>query len=477
VTVVGLGREGLAVTRVLAQEGAHVTVSDARDAAALAPQLAALADLDVRLSLGDHRPEEVLACDLLVLSPGVDKRAPLVQQALDRGIRVSSETELFLERCSAPVVGITGSAGKTTTTTLAAAMLRHGQARPVFVGGNIGQPLLQRLGEISSDAWVVLELSSFQLEWLRMSPLIAAVTNITPNHLDRHETMDAYIAAKAHIVAHQGADAVAVLNRDDPASAGLARHTPARVLFFSLIGRKLDGDQAPVDGAFLDGERLVLIGDGQRAVLCEAGELRVPGRHNVANALAAACLAHACGVGSHAIGEAIRRFRGVPHRLQLVGEIGDVRFYDDSIATSPARTLAALAALERPVVVILGGRDKHLPWDDLARVLAGDRCADRGAAVIGCRGVVLIGEAAPLVRGALEAALAASRAGPARLLQREMIVDEATMAGAVARAAHLARPGDAVVLAPGCASYDMYRDYEERGDDFAREVRRRAGHG
>jgi UDP-N-acetylmuramoylalanine--D-glutamate ligase len=232
-----------------------------------------------------------------------------------------------------------------------------------------------------------------------------------------------------------------------------------------------------VDGAFLDGERLVLIGDGHRAVLCEAGELRVPGRHNVANALAAACIAHACGVAPQAIGEAMRRFRGVPHRLQLVGESGDVRFYDDSIATSPARTLAALVALERPVVVILGGRDKHLPWDDLAR-----------AVVRRCRGAVLIGEAAPLVRRALGAALAG--AGPAQLLRREMIVDEATMAGAVARAAHMARPGDAVVLAPGCASYDMYRDYEERGDDFARAVgaygirpaygigpRRQAGHG
>jgi UDP-N-acetylmuramoylalanine--D-glutamate ligase len=488
VTVVGLGREGLAVTRVLAQEGAHVTVSDARDAAALAPQLAALAGLDVHLSLGGNRPEEVLACDLLVLSPGVDKRAPLVRQALDRGIRVSSETELFLERCPAPVIGITGSAGKTTTTTLAAAMLRHGQARPVFVGGNIGQPLLERLNEISSEAWVVLELSSFQLEWLRMSPLIAAVTNITPNHLDRHETMDAYIAAKAHIVAHQGAAAVAVLNGDDPTVAALARHTPARMLFFSLIGLQRDSDQAPVDGAALDGERLVLSGDGRRAVLCEAGELRVPGRHNVANALAAACIAHACGVAPQAIGEAMRRFRGVPHRLQLVGESGDVRFYDDSIATSPARTLAALAALERPVVVILGGRDKHLPWDDLAR-----------AVVRRCRGAVLIGEAAPLVRRALEAALAGAvpaHCGPAGhwpthgagvsraaapsapwLLRREMIVDEATMAGAVARAAHMAQPGDAVVLAPGCASYDMYRDYEERGDDFAREVRRRAGRG
>jgi UDP-N-acetylmuramoylalanine--D-glutamate ligase len=357
------------------------------------------------------------------------------------------------------VVGITGSAGKTTTTALAAAMLRRGQACPVFVGGNIGQPLLERVHEISPDAWVVLELSSFQLEWLRMSPLIAAVTNITPNHLDRHETMDAYIAAKAHIVAHQGAGAVAVLNRDDPNSAALARHTPARVLFFSLSCT----DQVPVDGALLDGDRLVLIDDGQRVVLCRAGELRVPGRHNVANALAAACIAHACGVGSpHAIGDAVRRFRGVPHRLQLVEEIRDVRFYDDSIATSPARTLAALAALNRPLVVILGGRDKHVPWDELAR-----------AAVQRCRGAVLIGEAAPLVRRALEGALAAC---PARLLRRAMIVDETTMAGAVARAAHMAQPGDAVVLAPGCASYDMYRDYEERGDDFAREVRRRAGH-
>lgn len=467
VTVVGLGREGLAVTRVLAREGAHVTVSDRRDAAALASQIAALDGLDVTLSLGDNRVEDVLGRDLVVLSPGVDKRAPLVRAARQHGIAISSETELFLARCPAPVIGITGSSGKTTTTTLIGAMLRQGQdrpgGRPVFVGGNIGRPLLERLPEIGADAWVVLELSSFQLEWLGASPRVAVVTNITPNHLDRHETMEAYIAAKANIVAHQGPDGVAVLNRDEPNSAALAGLARGRVLYFSLSGAGTA--HRPEMGAYLDGDRLVLVQDGRPITICRAGDLRVPGIHNVANVLAAASVAGACGVDPAAIGEVARRFTGVPHRLQPVATIGDVIYYDDSIATAPERTLAALAALNRPVVLILGGRDKHLPWDQLARAAAGQ-----------CRGIVLIGEAAPLIRCHLEAAvgtLAASCAPSGeRLLQPDSIVDATAMAAAVARAAALARPGDAIVLAPGCTSYDMYRDYEERGDDFAREVRR-----
>ncbi len=455
VTVVGLGREGLAVTRVLAREGARVTVSDTRAAAALAPQLAALSGLDVRLSLGGNRPDEVLDCDLLVLSPGVDKRAPIVQEALRRGVRISSETELFFERCRARVIGVTGSAGKTTTTTLIGAMLEHGVGPGrALVGGNIGRPLLEQASELAPDSWVVLELSSFQLEWLQRSPHVAVVTNITPNHLDRHETMVAYVAAKANVVAHQGADGIAVLNRDDPTAARLAARTRGRLLYFSLVCPERDG-------AFLDGDVLILARDAATVPLCRADELRVPGRHNVANALAAASAAGACGVEPAAIGTVIRRFGGVAHRLQWIETIDGVAYYDDSIATAPERTLAALAALAAPVVLILGGRDKHLPWDELAR-----------AAVRRCRGVVLIGEAAPLIRDHLERALAVGEG----LLRREAIVAATAMGDAVERAAALARRDDAVVLAPGCTSYDMYRDFEERGEDFARVVRRLASH-
>lgn len=466
VTVVGLGREGLAATRLLAGEGARVLVSDSGEAGALQPQLESLQGLDVTFSLGAHHLGEALDCDLLVLSPGVDKRSPLVLEAVRRGLTITSATELFMARCTAPIVGVTGSAGKTTTTSLIGAMLReardHAGGRPVYVGGNIGQPLLDDLPEIGPEAWVVLELSSFQLEWLRTSPHVAVVTNVTPNHLDRHGTMEEYQAAKANIVAHQTGADLAVLNKDEPNSAAMAGLTRARVLYFSLSGAGVGPGGV---SAYLDGDQLLLVRDGCSVPLCRAGDLQIPGRHNIANALAAAIVAGACGVEPIAIGEAIRRFRGVPHRLQPIAAIKLVTYYDDSIATAPERTLAALAAIQGPVVLILGGRDKHLPWDRLAHV-----AADR------CRGIVLIGEAAPLIRQHLSAALASPPGVARRLPQPGGIVDASTMAAAVEAARGIAQPGDSVVLAPGCASYDMYRDYEERGDDFAREVRRLSGH-
>ncbi len=481
VTVVGLGREGLAVTRVLAAEGAHVTVSDRRGREALAAELDALAALPgIRYALDDGgAPRDIDAllagCDLLVLSPGVDKRLPLVREAVRRGIALSSETALFFSRCPAPIIGVTGSAGKTTTTTLIGAMLRRGP-RPVFVGGNIGQPLLERLGEIPPDAWVVLELSSFQLEGLRMSPAIAVVTNLTPNHLDRHETMDAYAEAKASIVAHQTARDIVVLNRDDARCVALASRTPARVLYFSLTSAVSDG--AFLDTGNSDGAWLMLARGGSPMRLCRDDELSVPGRHNVANTLAAAAVAAARALPLSAIHTTITEFRGVPHRLQPVGTHRGVTYYDDSIATAPERTLAALAAINGTSVLILGGRDKHLPWDGLARV-----------AVQRCRAVVLIGEAADGIRRHLEHALAEvatahdtqdahevateqEQGRSARMLQAGAIVTARDMADAVRHAAALARPGDNVLLSPGCASYDMYRDFAARGDAFTRAVGR-----
>ncbi len=472
VTVLGLGREGRAVARVLSREGARVTVSDARDERALAEGIAALDGLPVpvRYALGASDPDIVLDCDLLVLSPGVDKRAPLVREALRRGVPMTSETELFFARCPAPIIGVTGTSGKTTTTTLIGEMLRRDGTRAVYVGGNIGRPLLERLDEIAPDARVVLELSSFQLEWLKASPSIAVVTNLTPNHLDRHETMEAYAAAKTNIVAYQRPDDVAVLNADDPLVAPFARRTPGRVLYFSLASPVPPIPSGAV-AAYLDedGETLTLAHDGRHVMLCRAEDIRVPGHHTVANVLAAATVAATCGVAPETIAATVRAFDGVPHRLQRVGAVDGITFYDDSIATSPERTRAALAALPRPgaVVLILGGRDKRLPWEGLARDAARR-----------CRGVVLIGEAAGLIRGHLEAALADPRSmeaagGP--LLEQGSVVDAASMAEAAERAAALARPGDAVALAPGCASYDMFRDFEERGDIFARAVRRLGG--
>jgi UDP-N-acetylmuramoylalanine--D-glutamate ligase len=308
--------------------------------------------------------------------------------------------------------------------------------RHVFVGGNIGRPLLGKLEEITEHSWVVMELSSFQLEPLRVSPHIALVTNVTPNHLDRHPTMEAYWAAKGQILAHQSPTDWAVLNADD---AWSRQYEPCgQVLRFSL--------EARVKGAYLRGTQLVL-GD---EVLIDASEVPLRGRHNLANVLAAAATASAAGVSREAMQAAIKAFKGVPHRLQTVAEHHGVIYVDDSIATAPERSIAALRAYHEPIVLIAGGRDKHLPMEEWARLIA-ERV----------KHVVLVGEMSDLVERALDEVAPAYRA----------ITHTRTMDEAVRAAAAVAQTGDVVLLSPGGTSYDMYTDFEERGRDFARAAR------
>lgn len=440
VSVIGLAREGTDLARFLVGEGAQVLVNDARPADLLADRLAQLNGLDVRYVLGGHPPEPTLDADLLVVSPGVPPELPLLAEARRRGIPITSGTRLFFERCPAPIVGITGSSGKTTTTTLVGRIFEQA-GRTTFLGGNIGVPLLGRLAEIGPDAWVVLELSSFQLEPLDVSPHIAAVTNITPNHLDRHGTMEAYTNAKAQIVRHQGPDDWAILNADDPGSAALRPN--GHVVRFSL--------QRRVAGAYLDGEALVLDWDGQRETICQRADLRVPGQHNVANVLTACAVARAAGIEVDAMRAAVTSFTGVRHRLELVAEIDGVRYVNDSIATAPERSMAALAVYAgTPVVLLAGGRDKHLPMEDWGAAIAG-----------AARALVLFGEAAPLIE----------RAALAGGLPPERLYQAGTVDRAVRLARELAQPGDVVLLSPGGTSYDQYRDFEERGDHFAAVVR------
>ena len=435
--VVGLAREGLDLARFLAARGAHVVVADRKPAAELAPQIAALADQpDISYRLGGHAPGDLDHADVLFASPGVAPDNPLVVAAGQRGIPVSSLVALFFQLCPAPIIGVTGSAGKTTTTSLLGDILRRA-GRHTVVGGNIGRPLLGELGGIRPSSWVVMELSSFQLETLPASPTIAVVTNVTPNHLDRHPSMEAYWAAKGHILAHQRSTDWAVLNADD---AWTTRYRPrGRVRHFSL--------ERPVAGAFLDGDRLVL-GD---ETLMAVPDVPLRGRHNLANVLAAAAAADTAGVTKEAIVAAISAFQGVPHRLQTVAHWQGVQFVDDSIATAPERSIAALAAFQEPLVLLAGGRDKHLPMADWARLI-----------VRRVKHVVLFGEMADLVAEAIRAA------DPQYEYQRVSRAD--TMDEAVARAAAAAAPGDVVLLSPGGTSYDRYRDFEERGADFARAV-------
>lgn len=451
VAVIGLGVENLPLVRYLVAHGARVVAADRKSAEEMGPRAEALERLGVRLVLGDSYLDALQEAEVAFVTPGLPKHLPAIEAARRAGVVITGQTDLFMRLCPAPIVGITGSSGKTTTTTLVGRMLR-GTGRPVFVGGNIGEPLIERLAEIGPDAWVVLELSSFQLETTGISPHVAVVTNVTPNHLDVHPSMEAYVAAKTRIVAFQGPDDVAVLNADDPITVEMAGRTAGRVHWFGRRPRR--------PGAWLDGDRLVAAmtaagpGDGGEVQeLCRRDEIRLRGQHNVQNVLAAATAALCCGTPVEAIRDVARTFEGVPHRLEAVASIDGVLYVNDSIATTPARAIAGLQSFQEPVVLIAGGYDKHLPFDELARV-----------AVERCRHVVLLGQTA----GAIERALEQVREETGRAVSHERV---ASLEQAVAAARRVARPGDVVLLSPACASYDMFRNFEERGARFRQIVR------
>jgi UDP-N-acetylmuramoylalanine--D-glutamate ligase len=445
VTIMGLGRfgGGLGAARFALREGAaRVTVTDLKTAEDLAESVAALADAPVVLHLGEHRDEDFREADVVVASPAVKRDSPYLTMAREGGAKLSSEMNLFLERCPAAVIGVTGSAGKSTTATLLSRALaaRH----TTHLGGNIGGSLLGELPNIATTDRVCLEMSSFQLavaEPLEWSPHIAVVTNLSPNHLDWHGSMDAYRAAKQNILRWQRSDDVAVLNADDPDISTWATLTRGRVATWSVTGT-LD------EGAFLDGDRAVIVLKGRREETPLAEALSLPGTHNVANFLAAALAARLDGVPLKETARATRDFAGLPHRLTPVAEIDGVRYYDDSKATTPAATAVALKAFDQRVVAIAGGYDKKIDLAPLARALAEN-----------ARAVMLIGETADRLH--------------ALLIERDY--DGAEIAGTLDRAMErigaIVRPGDVVLLSTGHASWDQFADYGERGDRFAELAR------
>jgi UDP-N-acetylmuramoylalanine--D-glutamate ligase len=341
------------------------------------------------------------------------------------------------------VLGITGSAGKTTTTSLVGEMAREA-GYTTWVGGNIGNPLLNDLGEIKADDQVVMELSSFQLELMDVSPHVAGVLNITPNHLDRHGTMDAYIEAKANIVTHQSDDDIAVLGYDEPNARALAERTSAQVRYFS-------GEQTVTAGAYLDDETLVLCRGGTCEPVCTREEIPLRGPHNVLNVLAAVALGDAIDVPVAAMHRAIKQFRGVEHRLEEVRRWHDVLWVNDSIATAPERVLAALDSFDEPLVLLAGGRDKDLPWEEFARNV-----------VQRVRVLILFGEAADLISGNVRRIWE----GVGRMGALQEIVRGETLTRAVDAAAQRVQSGDVVLLSPGGTSFDAYRDFAERGEHF-----------
>lgn len=439
--VLGLARQGLAVTRWLIEQGARVTVSDAKPEADLQDTIAALRDLTVDFVLGGHPLSLLDDCDVLCLSGGVPIDLPIVLEAQQRGIALTNDAQLFVERCPAPIVGITGSAGKTTTTTLTGEIFKAAHFT-TWVGGNIGNPLIGDLKDILPTHRVVMELSSFQLDVMTVSPRVAAILNITPNHLDRHPSMEAYIEAKRHILDYQTFDDIAVLGYDNPIARALSGRANGYVRFFSretIVGR----------GAFVKGDRVLVVQNREEEV-CRLSEVQLRGDHNVLNVLAACALTSSMGVDVEPMAQVIREFKGVAHRMQLVREVNGVKYYDVSISTAPERVMADLQVFSEPIVLLAGGRDKHLPWEDAAQMI-----------VERVRELIVFGEMAELVQQAVEAQLHRSEE---RLLEK--IHHVVTLDEAVATAAQIAQAGEVVLLSPGGTSFDAFKDFAERGDHF-----------
>ena len=450
VAVVGLQRSNAAVVRYLRRQDACPEVYDRQPAAALAPHMADL-PADSPAFCGPDYLEALLArlsgLAAIFVAPGVRKDLPVLQRAAAEGIPLWTEAAYALHMAPRPVIGITGSAGKTTTTSLVgAALTRH---RPgSLVGGNIGTPLLDRLEGLPPDAWLLMELSSFQLELARDSPAVAALLNVRPNHLDQHGSYAAYVDAKRQIYRHQASDQWAVFSADDPEARRLAREAPGRRVWFSSAG--------PVSaGVGLEGDifRWCPPDGGPAEDLLRRAAVRIPGPHNLANVAAALAIGRLAGIPGPVLAAAVEGFGGVPHRLESVGRFGGANWVNDSIATSPDRTLAALETFtDGEIVLLAGGYDKGIPFDALALAVA-RRCAR----------VLLFGATAGTIAAAVAEAVAQVGGAP----RVEVVPD---LAEAVERAARGARPGQTVLLSPACASYGQFRDFEERGERFRQLV-------
>lgn len=451
VVVVGAARQGLALTRFLVEEGASVILNDRRSDEQLADARAELSHLDITWVTGAHPTEILDNADLVCLSGGVPLDLPLVQEALTRDIPLSNDSQIFLEQAPCPVIGITGSSGKTTTTALVGeiAQQHYNLKRPnnkVWVGGNIGNPLIVDLEEMDEDDLVVMELSSFQLELMSISPHIAAILNLKPDHLDRHQTMAKYISAKANILTHQSAEDIAVLNRDDPL---------VRELYSEVVGRRITfGFNPPFDNqdaTFIKRSKLYLQASGQIAKIMNVELVNLRGHHNLYNVLAAVAIAAAASLSIQAIYEGIVAFEGVPHRLEFIREWGGASWYNDSIATSPERTIAALESFDEPIILLAGGRDKDLPWDKLAALI--HHKVDH---------LVLFGEAAELIKKIV---------GEVQPGMKPDTIDQVKdLKTAVKAASTRVQPGDVVLLSPGGTSFDEFNDFEHRGRRFKQWV-------
>ncbi len=434
VLVLGLGRSGLASALFLQSQGARVTVSDSKSEDQLRDQMPALLDQGIAVETGGHAARTLQNQDLVVVSPGVPVDAPPIVQARNLGQSVIGEIELAAQFLKGPIVAITGSNGKTTTTTLVGEILKAGGLE-TLVGGNIGIPAISFAGKASSNTAIVLEVSSFQLETIcTFRPKIAVVLNITPDHLDRHRTFASYVDAKARIFENQTADDYTVLNADDPTCVELASRTRAQVFWFT---RKREVDS----GAFVREGKIAVRVKGREIEIMPLAEIPLKGAHNLENVLAGVCAGALMGCSGESIRAAVRSFKAVEHRLEYVATICGVEYYNDSKATNVDATIKALESFPANVHLILGGKDKGSDYSVLKDLLRQR-----------VKAVYTIGAAAEKIQSQIKGAT--------------NIVSSGTIELAVKHTAAVAQPGDVVVLAPACASFDQFQNYEHRGRVF-----------
>ena len=444
VLIIGAARQGLAAARYLSQHDANVIINDQRPEQQLQNEMNNLQSLNVKWITGSHPISILENIDTVCISGGVPLQLPLIVEAKKRNILLTNDSEIFMQAVNCPVVGITGSSGKTTTTALVGEIAKstESESTKVWVGGNIGKPLIEQIDTIQPEDLVILELSSFQLELMCTSPYIASITNITPNHLDRHETIEAYTSAKARILEFQKNTDIAILNRDDQGAWNLRDKTNGQLFSFGKSKANLLGN-----GVYIEDDTIAILNDGQTFPVCLTKDTPLLGEHNLLNIMAACSIAFALNISTDKMLNAIKAFQGVPHRLEFVKEIDEVKWYNDSIATAPERTIAAIKSFNEPIVLLLGGKDKNLPWERLSEII--HEKVDH---------VVIFGSAKELIETAV---------GSVEINKRPYSVNICkNMEGAIQIAHKIAEAGDIVLLSPGATSYDEFSDFEERGEKF-----------
>lgn len=448
ILIIGAARQGVAAARYLAKKGAKVTINDTKSEEEFFELKQQLAQLSIQWEFGGHPLSLLDGKDMLIISGGVPLEIPLIQEAMLKGIPVSNDSQLFMDDVPAPVIGITGSAGKTTTTIFVGEIIKAAlpAGQKVWVGGNIGTPLIEQLDNIQASDWVVLELSSFQLDLMTRSPHIAVVLNITPNHLDRHKNIETYTQAKANILRYQSLTDTAVLNHEDSGSMNLELLVKGQIITFGL-----EKTNRNFPCVYCAEEKITISRKEGDTPVMRIDEIYLRGKHNLLNAMASCAAVSAAGFSPEAMRLGIMNVKGIPHRLEFVREWQQIQWFNDSIATTPERVMASILSFEQPLVLLLGGRDKNLPWGDLVNLIHRR-----------VKHVILFGESVELISNAI---------GNASGQELPLSITRCpSLFIAVQTAAKIAEPGDVVLLAPGGTSFDEFHDFEDRGHKFCQWV-------